>query len=219
MTALPVTAPRPDCWNVIGVRGDSSCPELARVVHCHSCPVFANAGRRLLDAAPPDGYLAEWTERLAATAEEAATELQSVVIFRLADEWLALPVQALVEVTDVRPVHRVPYHGDPLAGLVNIRGELHLCVRLAQLLGVGDGQTDAARPRLLVVERNGERGVFPVDAIDRVRRFPADELTRVPATVRRSAAHLTRGVFTHGGRSVGYLDEVRLFEALRAKVR
>ena len=30
-----------DCWNRIGVRGDRSCPELARVIHCHNCPVFS----------------------------------------------------------------------------------------------------------------------------------------------------------------------------------
>src|SRR5258706_152676 len=28
------------CWNRIGVRGDGSCPELARHVHCRHCPAF-----------------------------------------------------------------------------------------------------------------------------------------------------------------------------------
>jgi chemotaxis-related protein WspD len=221
MTTLPVTAPRPDCWNQIGVRGDHSCPELERVVHCHSCPVFARAGRKLLDAAPPPGYLAEWSERLATPAEGAAGDLQSVLIFRLADEWLALPVHVLVEVTDVRPVHRVPYHGGLLAGLVNIRGELHLCVHLAQLLGIAapEGQPPPPRQRLVVVERDGERWVFPVDEVEQVHRFPVAELARVPATVGRSAAHRTRGVFSWRDRLVGYLDDERLLEALRAKIR
>ena len=30
-----------DCWNKIGVRGDGSCPELARHVHCRNCPVYS----------------------------------------------------------------------------------------------------------------------------------------------------------------------------------
>jgi chemotaxis-related protein WspD len=103
-----------------------------------------------------------------------------------------------------------------LAGLVNIRGELHLCVRLAQVLGV---QPDASSSgRLLVVQREVERWVFPVDEVDQVHRFPARELTEVPATVARAASRLTRGVFTWQGRAIGYLDDERLFQSLRTRV-
>src|SRR5262245_55956316 len=133
---LPLPTTASDCWNTIGVRGDHSCPELPKVVHCQNCPVFAAAGRRFLDAPSPPGYLEEWTERLAAPVEEAVADLESVLTFRLADEWLALPVCVLIEVTTRRPVHRVPYRGGLLAGLVNIRGELHLCAHLARLLGI-----------------------------------------------------------------------------------
>ena len=59
MTPLPSAKPASDCWNVIGVRGDRSCPELTTVVHCHHCPVFAAAGRTFLDAPSPPGYLEE----------------------------------------------------------------------------------------------------------------------------------------------------------------
>ena len=54
--------------------GDRSCPELAKVTHCHNCPVFATAGRRFLDAPRPPGYLDEWTARLAAPDNGAAGE-------------------------------------------------------------------------------------------------------------------------------------------------
>jgi chemotaxis-related protein WspD len=223
-------APRPeDCWNRIGVRGDRSCPELAAVVHCHNCPVFAAAGRRFLDAPSPDGYLEEWTARLARPDDDAARDLQSVLVFRIGGEWLALPVGVLVEVTSRRPVHRIPFRGGLLAGLVNVRGELYLAARLDQLLGLtgpkaGDGRVGADAgagrpPRLLVVRRDAEAWVFPVDEVDRVHRLPAEQLTAVPPTLARSAARFARGVFRCGGRAVGYLDEARLFEALRARLR
>ncbi len=32
-----------DCWNRIGVRGDGSCPELKRHIHCRNCPVYSAA--------------------------------------------------------------------------------------------------------------------------------------------------------------------------------
>jgi chemotaxis-related protein WspD len=222
MTSLPVVT---DCWNKIGVRGDHSCPELPRVVHCHNCAVFAGAGRRFLDAPSPDGYLEEWTRRLAAPVETASCDLVGALIFRLAEEWLALSVQVLVEVTTPRPVHRVPHRGGVLAGLVNIRGELHLCARLDQVLGVQAGdsvsvsRSGKTTGRLLVVERDGERWVFAVDEVDQVQRFELRELVGVPATVGRAAARLSRGVFHWQGRAIGLLDDGRLFQTLRARAR
>jgi chemotaxis-related protein WspD len=135
MNALPLLLDS-DCWNRIGVRGDHSCAELAKVGHCHNCPVFAAAGRRFLDAPSPSGYLEEWTQRLADPIEEAASDLSGVLVFRLSEEWLALAVRVLVEVTPLRPVHRIPHRGGILAGLVSIRGELHLAAHLDQVLGI-----------------------------------------------------------------------------------
>jgi chemotaxis-related protein WspD len=223
---LPLATDRGDCWNRIGVRGDRSCPELATVVHCHNCPVFAAAGRRFLDAPSPDGYLEEWTRRLAEPEAAEARDLESVLVFRVGGEWLALPVTTLVEVLPLRPVHRIPFRGGLLAGLVNVRGELHLAVRLDRLLGVGaapdrNGEAGGGRgaARLLVVRRGAEAWVLPVEEVDGVHRFPAAELTGVPPTLARAAGRFTRGVFRCEGRPVGYLDDGRLFEALRAKVR
>jgi chemotaxis-related protein WspD len=214
-----------DCWNRIGVWGDRSCPELPPVVHCRNCPVFAAASHRFLDVPSPEGYLEEWTQRLTAPIEEAATDLQSVLIFRLGEEWLALRVQVLLEATTPRPVHRIPHRAGLLAGLVNIRGELHLCVHLAQLLGIksegrdqGSGAVNG-RSRLIVVQHDGERWVFPVDEIDQVYRLSAGELAGAPATLARSAGRLTRSVFVLRERSIGYLDDSRLFQVLRARIR
>jgi chemotaxis-related protein WspD len=217
-----------DCWNRIGVRGDRSCPELAKVVHCHNCHVFASAGRRFLDAPSPPGYLDEWTRRLAAPADESQAELLGVLIFRLGEEWLGLRVGSMVEVTGPRRVHRVPHRGGVLAGLVNVRGELHLCVHLDQVLQVRkeDSQDRSAllhpstfRGRLLMVRREAERWVFPVDEVDQVHRFATAELTRAPATVGRALARLTRGVFHWQGRAIGLIDDERLFATLRGKIR
>jgi chemotaxis-related protein WspD len=236
VTPLPTAAPPKDCWNTIGVRGDRSCPELAQVVHCHNCPVFAAAGRRFLDAPSPPGYLDEWTERLAAPVAEIAGDGESALVFSLADERLALPVGVLIEVTTPRPIHRVPHRGGLLAGLVNIRGELYLCAHLGKLLGaerktVPAGGSEPSRngdrrpgpamaaDRLLVTRRNADRWVFRVDAIEKVVRVARDAIGPPPATVGRATAHLSRGVFAWEGRTVGLLDDERLFEALRARLR
>lgn len=226
---LPMTVERGDCWNRIGVGGDRSCPELATVVHCQNCPVFSAAGRRFLDSRPPAGYLEEWTTRLAADQDEGIADEQGVVLFRLGGEWLALPAGALHEVITIRPIHRIPFHGGLLAGVVNVRGELHLAIHMDHLLGLtpntaadGDGSpagTGKSIPRLLVAGRDGETWVFRVDHVDRVYRLAMSELKSVPPTLGRAASRFTRGVFRWQDRAVGLLDEGRLFETVRASVK
>jgi chemotaxis-related protein WspD len=188
--------------------------------------VFSAAGRQFLNAPPPEGYLEEWTERLIEPIEESATDLQSILIFRLADEWLALRVQVLLEVTGPRTVHCIPQRTGLLAGLVNIRGELHLCVHLSQILGIkseenGHSSPDgkSSRPRMIVVENQGERWVFPVDEVDQVYRLAMSELTNAPATLARSTARLTKAVVAWRERSIGFLDDERLFRVLRSKIQ
>jgi chemotaxis-related protein WspD len=221
VTALPVTADR--CWQTIGVWGDRSCPELKTHTHCHNCPVFGAAGRQFLDAPSPAGYLDEWTDRLAPPERSVAEGLIGVLVFRIGEEWLAVPVGVLVEVTHPRTPHRIPHRGGLIAGLVNVRGELHLCARLELLLGIDPPRAGRAqpnvRPRMVVVRQETERWAFAAEDVDQVRRVAAADLIPTPPTLARAAARVTRGVFHRDGRAIGLLDETRLFEALRERVR
>jgi chemotaxis-related protein WspD len=217
---LSVIAPTEQCWNRIGIRGDRSCPELLKVTHCNNCPVFAAAGRRFLDAPTPSGYLDEWTARLAARDETREGDESSVLVFRLGDEWLALPVSVLVEVTRPRVLHRIPHRGGLLAGMVNIRGELHLCVRMDLVLGVASTvETDADLRRLVVIRGAGEGWAFAADEVDQVHRVLLPDLGEAAPTLSRSQVKLTRGVFPHANRSVGLLDDAKLFQSIRERLR
>jgi chemotaxis-related protein WspD len=198
--------------------------------------VFAGAGRQFLHAPPPAGYLEEWTERLKAPIEDAATDVQSVLIFRLGEEWMALRVGVLVEVTNCRPIRRIPHRAALLAGLVNIRGELHLCVHLDQLLGIAANEVgqkadnasrsngpsvlapSASAARLVVMRGDADRWAFLVDEVDQVYRFSISTLMGAPATLARAASRLTQAVFVWRERSIGYLDDARIFDVLRARI-
>jgi chemotaxis-related protein WspD len=214
-----VIDPEQQCWNRIGVRGDRSCPELVTYTHCNNCPVFAAAGRRFLDAPSPDGYLDEWTVRLAARDEVREGDESSVLVFRLGDEWLALPVAVLVEVTRPRMTHRIPHRGGLLAGMANIRGELHLCVRLDLLLGVAAiPDPDRELRRLVVIRRDPDTWAFAADEVDQVHRVLLPDLGSAAPTLARAQVKFTRGVFPHADRSVGLLDDLRLFRSLRERL-
>jgi chemotaxis-related protein WspD len=209
------------CWNRIGVWGDSQCGELARVIHCRNCPVYSQAAADLLDRDIPEGYLDATTRHFAQEAASVARDTKSVVIFRIEDEWLALATTALMEICDLRTVHSLPHQRNPaVLGIVNVRGELLICISLTSLLGTGKTETAAgrdrlARTRLLVASRNGERLVFPVDEVQGVHRFDPMRLGEAPATVARASSSYTRAMLPWREKSVGVLDEERLFETLR----
>jgi len=228
-----VNPPLPECWRVIGVSGDRTCPELDRFIHCRNCPVLADAARGFFDRPPPEGYLDAWRAILEEPAEEVEAGATSLLVFRLDQEWLALPAATLVEVTPVRRIHVIPHRrGTPLAGLVNIRGELRLCLSLHAVLGLSGGPQapgsaaaateSEAVPRLLVIERTGERvaerWVFGVDDVAGVQRVPPSALRPVPATVGQSATRCSTALFGWRDHDVAVLDENRLFDALRQAV-
>jgi chemotaxis-related protein WspD len=215
-----------DCWNQIGVSGNGTCPELAKVIHCRNCPVYAAGGRSLLEREPPAGYLREWTQALAeAKDEDQAEEALSVLIFRLGREWLALPTHICQEVAEMRPIHTLPHLSGPvLLGLVNIRGQIRLCVSLSELLGLatadltGQGTNHKNRQCLVVVARNSDHWVILVDELYGIQRFHLNAVRNAPMTVAKAMPRLTKGVIDWQDKSLGYLDDELVFLALRKEV-
>src|SRR6266566_8089266 len=98
-----------DCWNRIGVRGAASCPELRQYVHCRNCPVFSAAAAELLNGELPAEHVSEWTRHFAQVKTVDQLGTQSVVIFRVGGEWLALPTSLLMAVVERRTIHTLPH--------------------------------------------------------------------------------------------------------------
>jgi chemotaxis-related protein WspD len=128
------------CWKAIGIYGDASCAQLQQHIHCRNCPVYASAAAQLLDVDPPERYSQDWTAHVAAVPPPAQNETTSVVIFRVAAEWLALPSDVFKEIAADRLIHSLPHRRNgALLGVVNIRGELLVCTSLKHILGVEIG--------------------------------------------------------------------------------
>lgn len=233
-----------NCWNQIGVQGDRTCSELEIVVHCQNCSVYSQAGRRLLDRPAPDGYVAEWTAMLAQTQTQQAdySTVVSVAIFRLGQEWLALPASLFNQVLEPAPVHSLPHRSDRiLRGIVNVRGQLLLCVSLHELLGIaadpespitsqlsgqktsqptGTTQLTNRRkvgtyPRLVVMEKQRDTWAFEVNEFYGLHRCQSAQLRNAPAFSSQSLAGFTQSILPWHDQNVSYLDADCLFNALR----
>ena len=220
-TGSPHPAPEHDCWNRIGIAGDRSCPELAQYIHCRNCPVSAAAARGFFERPAPEGYLDEWTRLLAEPDAPPRSNDVSVLILRLGSEWLALRTRVIVEVTTPRPVHHIPHRsGTTLVGMVNLRGQLHLLVSLHGLLGVEAGEEadhapTAATRRLVVMSQAGQSWVFAAEDVRGVKRFSRDQLSAVPSNLANPSYSFSQAVILWEEHSVGFLDDQRVFAALR----
>lgn len=211
-----------DCWNGIGVRGDRSCPELTQHVHCRNCPVYAAGAAQLLDADSPASYFADRTAHFAEPAPGEPGETRSVVIFRVASEWLALPTSVVIEVANLLPIHSLPHRPNGVVlGLASVRGELLVCVSLSKVVGAeptaaaGHERRGTTYRRLLVIRRDAIRVVCPVDEVHGIHRFRPRELREVPATVTNAAVTYSTALLPWQGHSVGTLDDQLLFYTLK----
>ncbi|WP_321873271.1 chemotaxis protein CheW [Burkholderia ubonensis] len=228
-----------DCWNRIGTRGDGTCPRLAAHARCLNCPVFAQAAATLLDRPLSDADFAE-AARTAHEAHDAhnappdaraddANAPQTALAFRIADEWLGLPVPALRQIDGPRPIHPLPHRRNGVVlGLVNVRGTLTIAASLGALLGLDLGlEHDAAglhasrqaQARLLVVEHRGDTVALPVDEVEGVLRFAASALLPAPTTLAHAATMHTRGLLAWRDTTLGLLDADRVFDSLARSLR
>lgn len=211
-----------DCWNEIGTEGDRTCARLETYVHCRNCPVYSDKGRSLLNRPPPEDYIDEWKPILALAKKSETGDVISALVFRLGREWVALKSGFLEEILPRRIVHSIPHRTSAiLLGLVNVRGELLLCISLAEILHLEVEEEKKQRAggavfgRLVVAAHSGDRWAFPVDEVDQIHRFPASELQAVPATMAKDASSCSQGIFALDSRRIALLDEQLLFDGLK----
>ncbi len=181
---------------------------------------------RLLGRETGDGELDLATAHVAARAEDASGLSQTLFVFRLGGEWLGLPAAIADEVIEPRPVHSLPHRREGLVrGLVNVRGQLTVCVSLEALLQLAassGGSERAGRQllsrRLVVLAASGQRLAFEADEVHGSHRYDPASVGEVPATVALSGSPFSAGVLAMGQRSVGLLDAGLVIGAINRRL-
>ncbi len=217
-----------DCWNRIGVwrKGQEVCPILKDKIHCRNCHIYSQAGQRILQREMTQDYREEWSRIYAEEQTSTAVNTESVVIFRIGDEWLAIPSKVVNEVTSAKTIMRLPHtRHEVVKGLVNIRGELEICIGIGGLIGIERSQqpqrfgTVGTGDRMLLIEFEENRYVFPVTEVHGIHHFPSGALHPVPATISRAKATYTRSMLHWNDEHVGVLDEALLFYTLNRSLK
>lgn len=205
------------CWQRIGVRGDRSCELLVQHVHCHNCDRHAEAALLLLDRHEQRLDTIDTTPAADESVPESQSDqdTQSVLIFRLGQNWLAVPSALLLEVTTPIAVHRLPYpRSRALRGLCNVRGTLVPCLALDVVLGLSLENTPQDRPHMLILDAPGGALVAEVQAVEGIYALPQSQLQKTSHASGVAASQLASAVTQWQERSVTVLDADRLAQTL-----
>jgi chemotaxis-related protein WspD len=210
--------PAMGCWGTLGVYGDGTCLELQKFIHCRNCPVYSAAGVKLIDRPLPLNYREDWTRHFAQERALSVSGHGSAILFRLQQDWLALPTNAFQEVAERRPIHSLPHRRSGVVlGLANVRGELVICISAAHLLRLGPLPSLATLRsnyrRLLVIQSESSRLAFPVDEVHGPYLFNPQELKAAPAQP-TDFPRLVQGLLRWQDRPVALVDAESLFSGL-----
>lgn len=234
MSTLPSRGPQSaHCWQTIGIYGDRSCELLEKHLHCRDCPVYQNAGWRLLDHQAPPGYMEEWKNRLEQPQDPGLSCGKPMILFRVGQEWLVLAVQPINEIASMRPIHKIPHRSNQvLLGLANIRGELPLCISMHRLIQAFDPDHEQKTSRvtrliseekieesshlgrLLVVRLSNGLWALWVDEVQCVVRIESSQIEPIPSTLKRNTQTILSGVYSLDEKSIGIIDEDKLAHQL-----
>jgi len=214
-----------DCWNQIGVWGDTTnrCPRLEEVIHCRNCDIYSAAGKIVLERRLPEQYQDQWAKVYSESKDENISGTESITIFRLGDEWMALPTNIIEEITDISTIHSLPHKKSKIVrGLMNLRGQMSICVSLGHLMDIGKTEkiksTDSRNrtyERMIAIKHNGSSFVFLVSEVRSTYRYRPDELKEAPSTLKGA---FTRGIISWKGHEISCLDTELLFYTLRNKL-
>jgi len=211
-----------DCWNQTGIWSKGhTCYRLKEFIHCANCDVYKQTSRTLLGRTLPDGQIAQWTTLLAEEQESRKITDMSVVIFRVGDEWFALPSKMVVEVLEMGPIHPLPHvrNSNLLKGLVTIKGQLEICISLGNLLDIPPSARDRdlkkrkTHNRLVLIHSDEHKFVFPSNEIAGVYRYNNDDLMKLPSTVSMSAISYIKGSIEWQDITVACIDDELLLKA------
>lgn len=181
---------------------------------------------KLLKRQPNQKYLEKWLSILQKEKPPLRDmKRHSLLLFRIQEEWFALSTSVFNQVCERKAIHTIPYKKSPIIiGLVNIGGQIRVCISLNQLLKITEQETfknamsSVVYDRMIVIEKGDTVLVFPVDEVFGIFQFDAALMENVPVNISKSSLNYLKGVFTWKDKSIGLFDEELLFTSLEKNI-
>ena len=142
----------------------------------------------------------------AAQAVQSSTEFLELLLFRIAGEQYALPIEKIIEIIPPRTATRVPNADDTVLGIISLRGTIVSILDIRRKLGHPPLTSTGPDSRIIVLESSGETAGFLVDRVSRVVRVEPSKIESHPVASSVEQSEFIRGVFQHAQRLSILLD-------------
>src|SRR6201996_4138935 len=136
-------------------------------------------------------------------------EEHAFVTLTVAEQLCGVPVLGVRDILGEHAITRIPLAPPEIAGSLNLRGRIVTAIDLRRRLRLPP--VKPGQPRMSVVaEQGGELYALLVDQVSEVMSLDGSMFERTPATLDRTWAAFSSGIFRLDGRLLVVLDVSRL---------
>lgn len=140
-----------------------------------------------------------------AVENQATTTEEHVVIFRLADEFYALDIQAVQEIVRMQAITAIPGSDPWVEGITNLRGRVVPVIDLRRRCGIFASEHTPETRIVVVSSASGMVGLI-VDAVSEVMRIPGEQVEQPSSIVSGIDNAYLRGIAKLEDRLVSLVD-------------
>jgi len=147
------------------------------------------------------------------TQAEESTDILSLLLFRIGDEWYAVKVGDVREIFQEYELTQIPCVPDYILGVVNVRGEILSVTDSAHIMGIGVvGTRDGVAPPAIVVANEEVVTALVVDEIGDICEVASGAIEPPISIIDRSQAEFVSGSVYIDGSMVGLINIERILE-------
>jgi len=214
LAAPKLNSPMNNCWNRIGIWGKEipRCEKLEVYIHCRNCTVYTEAGRQVLERNLTDGYESDWAKVYSQNKQEHIRNKESLTIFRLGDEILAIPTEYIMSINDIGNIHTIPHNDNKvLRGIINLEGELKICISLGRLLGLNKAVNEINEKhrvynRMVEITYQGKEYIFITSEVLGIHSITEKDYKELPATISQAKGTYSKALIEWKENDIAYLD-------------
>lgn len=138
------------------------------------------------------------------------SNLLSVVVFRLKDEFLAIELKYILEFAHGEGITKIPCVPSHISGCINLRGDMLVLIDLLYLLK--SEETGSVDNKKIVVIRFNEMMIgLIVDQLIDVIYLSKEQILSNPPDKNRTGENLMKGLCFYDSFSVGLIDTEKIF--------
>jgi purine-binding chemotaxis protein CheW len=152
-----------------------------------------------------------------AEGEEASVETTGLLLFRLGEEWYAVPIDGVREIYNDYEVTRIPRVPGFILGVINVRGEIVSVTNLGEMMRVPSRtelDIEGLLPSAIIVSTDACVTAIVVDEIGDIVDVPNESIEPPLSTLDKTQAEFVSGSVYVEGALIGIVNLNKVLEPI-----